>query len=170
MLRGLSPIFDGWGNFQWNSRSVFATYKQITFFRAGSAAQLTSYHADISLINKQYRKRGHKLHTAAKNSTNNHRPNGQTRLKNFASTCMSKIWSNLQKETLKKMMYLFDSQPCVFIAKCLKMFLESVKLPYNFLALLDEDVFKSNTATPPHFYLFWLQLWIYFMSYQNSSM
>ena len=58
MLRGLSPIFDGWGNFQWNSRSVFATYKQITFFRAGSAAQLTSYHADISLINKQYRKRG----------------------------------------------------------------------------------------------------------------
>ena len=66
MLRGLSPIFDGWGNFQWNSRSVFATYKQITFFRAGSAAQLTSYHADISLINKQYRKRGHKLHTAAK--------------------------------------------------------------------------------------------------------
>ena len=66
MLRGLSPIFDGWGNFQWNSRSVFATYKQITFFRAGSAAQLTSYHADISLINKQYRKRGHKLHTVAK--------------------------------------------------------------------------------------------------------
>ena len=85
MLRGLSPIFDGWGNFQWNSRSVFATYKQITFFRAGSAAQLTSYHADISLINKQYRKRGHKLHTAAKNSTNNHRPNGQTCLKIFAS-------------------------------------------------------------------------------------
>ena len=85
MLRGLSPIFDGWGNFQWNSRSVFATYKQITFFRAGSAAQLTSYHADISLINKQYRKRGHKLHTAAKNSTNNHRPIGQTYLGIFAS-------------------------------------------------------------------------------------
>ena len=39
---------------------------KLLFFRAGSAAQLTSYHADISLINKQYRKRGHKLHTAAK--------------------------------------------------------------------------------------------------------
>ena len=26
-----SNIFDGWGNFQWNSRSVLTTYKQITF-------------------------------------------------------------------------------------------------------------------------------------------
>ena len=111
MLRGLSPIFDGWGNFQWNSRSVFATYKQITFFRAGSAAQLTSYHADISLINKQYRKRGHKLHTAAKNSTNNHRPNGQTCLKIFASK--RKSWSNLLKHIKKKDM-VFDSKTCVF--------------------------------------------------------
>ena len=29
--RACSNIFDGWGNFQWNSRSVFTTYKQITF-------------------------------------------------------------------------------------------------------------------------------------------
>ena len=167
MLRGLSPIFDGWGNFQWNSRSVFATYKQITFFRAGSAAQLTSYHADISLINKQYRKRGHKLHTAAKNSTNNHRPNGQTCLRILASKRES--WSNLLKDIEKRRIWDLIQRHVFFSIKHLKLFSESVKLPNNFLALLDEDMFKSNTATPPHFYLFWLQLWIYFMCYQNSS-
>ena len=49
---------------------------------------------------------------------------------------------------------VFDSKTCVFSVKYLNLFLESVKLPNNFLALLDEDMFKSNTATPPHFYLF----------------
>ena len=51
-----SNIFDGWGNFQWNSRSVLTTYKQITFFGSTRTElscfiKLTSYHADISLIN-----------------------------------------------------------------------------------------------------------------------
>ena len=50
-----SNIFDGWGNFQWNSRSVLTTYKQITFSvpqeLSSAVSKLTSYHADISLIN-----------------------------------------------------------------------------------------------------------------------
>ena len=129
-----------------------AQYSAVKLSELSCSLKLTSYHADISLINKQYRKRGHKLHRAAKNSTNNHRPNGQTCLRIFASK--RKSGSNLLKDIKKRRIWYLIQRHVFFSVKNLKLFFESVKLPNNFLALLDEDMFKSNTATPPHFYLF----------------
>ena len=88
---------------------------KLLFLELSCTQLLTSYHADISLINKQYRKRGHKLHTAAKNSTNNHRPNGQTCLRIFASKWKS--GSNLLKDIEKRRLWYLIQRHVFFFCK-----------------------------------------------------